>query len=103
MNEKRSLIVNWKNIMEVETYILKYSSSKKLLKISSEENSDNSFELNTEKLKFPMYVTTEAILREITDQIQQRFNEEEIFVLRCDQATKVAINSLAASNSVIFE
>lgn len=100
--ENYSFIVKRKNIVEGKTYILKFSSAK-ILSISSEKDSDKSFELNTEELKLPMCVNTESILKEIGNQIQKHFGEEGTLILRCDQKTKAAINRLAASNSLIFE
>lgn len=45
--ENYSFIVKRKNIVEGKTYILNFSSAK-ILSISSEENLDKSFDLNTE-------------------------------------------------------
>lgn len=100
--ENYSFIVKRKNIVEGKTYILNFSSAK-ILSISSEENSDKSFDLNTEELKLPMCINSDAIPKEIGNQIQKRFGEEETLIIRCDYETKTAINKLAAANSIIFE
>ncbi len=98
-----TFFVKRQNIMEEKTYILKFSSKNNILSISSEENPDNSFELSLEELKLPMCANADAILEEIGNQIKQRFKEDVTLIFRCDQATKKAINKMAASNSVIFE
>ena len=100
--ENYSFIVKRKNIVEGKTYILNFSSAK-ILSISSEENLDKSFDLNTEELKLPMCINSDAILKEIGNQIQKRFGEEETLIIWCDYETKTAINKLAAANSIIFE
>jgi len=50
-----------------------------------------------------MCINSDAILKEIGNQIQKRFGEEETLIIRCDYETKTAINKLAAANSIIFE
>lgn len=123
MNEKYSFILNRKNIKEGKIYIVEYSSTKKSLKIFPEKQPDKFFELETDELKLPMFVTEASILEEIGSQIKNHFEkneikenevkenevkknevkESEMLILRCDQETKDAINRLAASNSLIFE
>ena len=123
MNEKYSFILNRKNIKEGKIYIVEYSSTKKSLKIFPEKQPDKFFELETDELKLPMFVTEASILEEIGSQIKNHFEKKEIkenevkknevkenkvkesemLILRCDQETKDAINRLAASNSLIFE
>lgn len=118
MNEKYSFILNRKNIKEWKIYIVEYSSTKKSLKIFPEKQPDKFFELETDELKLPMFVTEASILEEIGSQIKNHFEKKEIkenevkenevkesemLILRCDQETKDAINRLAASNSLIFE
>lgn len=123
MNEKYSFILNRKNIKEGKIYIVEYSSTKKSLKIFPEKQPDKFFELETDELKLPMFVTEVSIFEEIGSQIKNHFEKKEIkenevkenevkknevkesemLILRCDQETKDAINRLAASNSLIFE
>ena len=123
MNEKYSFILNRKNIKEGKIYIVEYSSTKKSLKIFPEKQPDKFFELETDELTLPMFVTEASILEEIGSQIKNHFEKKEIkenevkenkvkenkvkesemLILRCDQETKDAINRLAASNSLIFE
>lgn len=123
MNEKYSFILNRKNIKEGKIYIVEYSSTKKSLKIFPEKKPDKFFELETDELKLPMFVTEVSIFEEIGSQIKNHFEKKEIkenevkegkvkeskvkesemLILRCNQETKDAINRLAASNSLIFE
>ena len=133
MNEKYSFILNRKNIKEGKIYIVEYSSTKKSLKIFPEKKPDKFFELETDELKLPMFVTEVSIFEEIGSQIKNHFEKKEIkenevkegkvkeskvkeskvkeskvkesemLILRCNPETKDAINRLAASNSLIFE
>ncbi len=65
---------------------------------------DNSKEMSFEKLSFPEFNTSDAIIQEITEEITREFGEvASTIVLHCDEQTKKAIYKMAATNSILFE
>lgn len=102
MNRNYSFIFNTRKMTEGAIYNIK--ALDKSFFIYPDDDLNNSKEMSFEKLMFPEFTCKEKILAEIGEEIIKIFNEvAPTVVIRYDEATKKAIDKMAASNSVIFE
>ncbi len=101
-NKNYSFIFNTRKMTEGAIYNIKALDNGFF--IYPDDDLNNSKEMSFEKLMFPEFNCKEKILAEIGEEIIKIFNEvAPTVVIRYDEATKKAIDKMAASNSVIFE